>query len=203
MEQTVNTDTTEAPLVTAIYWYRYYTTAWCTLLRLDGETLTMKTKKRVVWSVPISQTTCHFTVFGTMKISYNGKVYSFLATTGGIHGSFNQQQLAEVSEADAVRALERQSSSSIGVGAAVGGAQVGGAAGSVVGLAGAVMALEARADAVEDLFGQWEKVYQRKGLLRKSKSIKSMRLIIYVLFALALLVGIGLAFIAASTGVLD
>lgn len=168
-------DVPALPLVSAIYWWRFYCTAYNVILRLDGDILTLKTKKETVFQAPIDQTTCHFTGLGTMKLTYKGKIYSFMATTSGWHNEFSKEQVEELRQADASRAQANNNLGTAPVAAVAAGSAVGGIGGSVLSIAGASVAVADSISAFEGKFTPWRNEYERRGLLVDSKPVNLRR----------------------------
>lgn len=175
-------------VVSGMFWSRSLWTAVPVILRLDGEILTLKTNTEIVFQVPIDQTTCRFTLFGTMLIKVMQKDYKFYATGNGFNATLSKEQLNEISEAQgqghAVADMVYRVASGVG------------RAGTGLGAAGDVVALASYGKATDENVSTWQKEFGSRNLLIPSKIKLRPSTVIVLMVVVAIIVGLAMIFIA-------
>jgi len=181
------------PIVSGLYWRKSLWNGFAcipVILRLDGNFLTLKTTDKTEWRVFISDTKFRATAFGTMILTVNHRDYAFVATGAVVSKKFNEEQLAELNDANGRYDVGADAASSIGLGAST----IGGVA-APVGVGQATIGY-ARATAAN--IGVWEESYRSLGLLSSPSKGQHASRNLTLLVAISFLVGILLLIIVIS-----
>lgn len=180
-EQQVNT----APaIITGVYWRNGLATVPA-ILRLDGEILTLKTTKRIVWQTDIAATTCRFSSFGTMLIKVGTTEYAIVTTGAAVSKPFSEAQQQELGIEAAVQVAKTDAKTSLGA--------AGVASGTALGAAGAPLMLHEQVIGANRL-SIWRDEYKRRQLLTADDGDKAARNLLLMLVG-GIIVGIVLVIV--------
>lgn len=187
-------------LVTGIYWRKNLWNGAATVpvvFSLKNDVLQAKTKKEVLFEVPVSDISTSFSMWGTMSIFIGDKKYDFTGVGSGISGAFSAEQQKEIESSATnipTNAVKAGAAGAIGgsvlqnvadAGAAGGVAQAAGVAGMT---AGYFMGL----DAIQ----KWQTVFTQVGVVsdKKTKNFKRSTALILG----AIIVGVFIVVMVAS-----
>lgn len=162
-------------IITAVYWRKSLWNGFATtpaILRLDGETLTLKTAKQVVWQTDIAATTCHFSSFGTMLIKVGDAEYAIVTTGAAVSKPFSEAQYKELGIEIATKTAKTSSKTSLGA--------AGAASGTPIGAAGAALMLQEQMLGADRL-NVWRDEYRRRQLLTADDGDKAARYLLLML----------------------
>lgn len=141
------------PTISGLYWRKSLWNGFAcipVILRLDANTLTLKTRKGIEWQVMISETKCRFTAFGTMIITVNQKEYAFVVAGATVSRSFSKEQLAELGQTNGQYAVGADMAVRAGTAATTLG--TGGAAGASIATAAYAAAAVGNIDTWRGIF---------------------------------------------------
>lgn len=175
-------------VVTGMFWSRNLFSVTPVILRLDGETLTLKTKTETVLQVPISQVACRFTLFGTMLIQTSQKRYRFYAIGNSANETFSKEQLEEIDEAQGQQHAIADMAYSVAGGV--------GRTGTGLGAVGDAIALATYGKATDDNVSVWKRAFEAHYVLVPSKIKLRPSVVIAIMVALTIVITLVVIFTA-------